>query len=99
MIPIQEFGLARVLFHEIGHHVRITKSHGVKKIYSENYADEYTRKRMNEFILKSVNEVENCFNKLEQIANKGKMSLDTIESMKKGWRNKVEEAKMVTYGV
>lgn len=66
MIPIQEFGLAQALFHEIGHHERVTKSHGVKNINSEIYADKYTEKRMKIFILKTKKKLKIVLNNLNK---------------------------------
>ena len=41
MIPILEFELADTLFHEFGHHIQHTRSHGIKKKRGEQYAESY----------------------------------------------------------
>lgn len=93
MLPIQEHGLAWTLFHEIGHHIRISKSHGVKSRRSEAFADNYADKIMRKFILKTSNSVEDCFRHLESVAEEKGLTIDTIENMKKGWRINLEKAK------
>jgi len=85
MLPIQEFGLSKVIFHELGHHVRITKSHGVPKIKSEKFADCYSEKIMKNYLIYSAPKIDKCFKILGALAKKGKMSVATVENMKTGW--------------
>lgn len=93
MLPIQEFGIALSIFHEIGHHVRVTLAHNVKNKDSEKFAEEYSKKKMKIFTLKTAKKVEDCFKQLERIANEKKMSLDIIKKMKDGWRDSLEQAR------
>lgn len=96
MAPIQEHGLAWALFHEIGHHVRVSKSHGVKTKKSEAFADNYADMIMQKFILKTSNSVKDCFTHLESVAEEKGLTMDTIKNMKRGWKIYLEKARANT---
>jgi hypothetical protein len=85
MLPIQSTVLAHAIFHEVGHHVRHTKSHGMKKNKSESYAESYATKLYNAYVLDRADDIKNCFDHLEKVADDKGLSLAIIEGMKKGW--------------
>ena len=93
MVPIQEHGLAWALFHEIGHHVRVSKSHSVKSTKSETFANNYADMVMQKLILKTSDSVKDCFTHLESIAETKGLKMDTIKNMKRGWRIYLEKAR------
>lgn len=70
MLPIQEFGLAQAIFHELGHHVRIVRSHGISKHKSEMFADKYAKRLMTKYILNSADKISLCFETLDSLAIK-----------------------------
>jgi predicted Zn-dependent protease with MMP-like domain len=85
MLPIQSQVLARTIFHEVGHHVKHTKSHGMKKNKSESCAESYAMKLYKTYVLDTAEEINKCFVHLEEVANEKNLSLEIIADMKKGW--------------
>jgi len=85
MLPIQEFGLANALFHEFGHHFRIIKSHGIPKGKSEKFATQYSEKLQKSYVLDNAKVIDDCFDDLENIAKNGRMSIDIVQNMRRGW--------------
>jgi hypothetical protein len=92
MRPIQEYGLASALYHEIGHHVGATKTHGVGARKSETHAERYAKTIMNRYILANAQIIEDCFKLLGDIANVRNISLEVINAMKAGWTSRYEKA-------
>jgi len=85
MFPIQCVGIAQTVFHEVGHHVERTRSHGIKKREKEEYADSYAKKLLNKYILDNAESINNCFNHLEKIAIEKGLSLEKLRQMRSGW--------------
>jgi hypothetical protein len=92
MLPILEIGLAHTLFHEFGHHIEHTRSHGIKKKKKENYADSYAKRLISKYVVDRANCVNKCFDHLEKIAERKGLSMDTIRKMKDGWNLEFEDA-------
>jgi len=86
MIPIQDSGLARTIFHEVGHHVEKIRSHSIKKNKSENYAGNYARGLLNNYLIDNADSINSCFENLEKIAGEKYLSVEIIKRMKKGWK-------------
>jgi hypothetical protein len=85
MIPIQNVGLARTVFHEVGHHIEKTRSHRIKKNKSENFADNYAKDLLSKYQIGNADSINLCFENLEKIAGEKGLSIEIIERMKKGW--------------
>lgn len=96
MLPIQELGLAQTIYHEVGHHVRETRTHGQKKIRSENFAESYMKKALSRYILDNSKSINKCFDYLKSIVNEKGLSLDVINNMEAGWDRKYKEALLLT---
>ena len=92
MLPIQSFNLAHTIFHEVGHHIQHTKSHGVKKRKGEKFAESYALKLMNGYILDKADQINTCFDTLDRMADEKGMSIDIIENMKEAWAKKYQTA-------
>ena len=86
MIPIQNIGLAQTLFHEVGHHVEKTRSHGIKKNKREKFADNYMDKLLLKHLNANAESIEACFKNLEEVADEKGLSKDIIKNMKNGWK-------------
>jgi len=85
MIPIQEFGLANAIFHEIGHHVRNTLTHGIRLCKDEAFANSYAERMLDRYILYNTGRIDDCFGTLEALARKGELSPEVVTGMKEGW--------------
>lgn len=96
MLPIQELGLAQTIYHEIGHHVREIRTHGMKRKRSENFAELYTRNILSHYILDNSKLINSCFEYLKSIASDKGLSLDVIRNMERGWERSYKEALMAT---
>jgi hypothetical protein len=91
MLPIQESWLAQVIYHEIGHHVRLTRTHRIKKKESEKFADSYSDNIYSMYILDNAEAISSCFNYLESVAEEKGLNLDTVNNMRAGWMRSYEE--------
>jgi len=92
MLPIQEFGLAQTIYHEVGHHVREIRTHGLKKNRSENFAESYTLNILNRYVLDNAKSVNSCFKSLKSITKDKGLSLEVIRNMECGWERSYKEA-------
>ncbi len=89
MTPLQNVGLARTIFHEIGHHIEKTKSHGVKKNKSEKFAHNYANDLLSKYLIANADSINSCFENLRRIADEKGLSLKIIERMKEGWEKQL----------
>ena len=85
MLPIQSQGLAHTIFHEVGHHVKHTKSHGIKKSKNESFAESYAMKLFKAYILDCADDINNCFDNLEEVADEKGLSREIVKNMRAGW--------------
>ena len=92
MLPIQEFGLAQTIYHEVGHHVRDIRTHGLKKNKSEYFAKSYTQNILNRYVLDNAKSVNDCFEFLKSVARDRGLSLDVIRHMECGWELSYKKA-------
>ena len=92
MRPIQEYGLASTIFHEVGHHHRIIQSHNIGKRQSERYADSYADDILKIYILRNAKEINICFENLENLSEEKNLSLDIINSMRSWWEETYKKA-------
>lgn len=92
MLPIQELGLAQTIYHEIGHHVRQIRAHGLKKNRSENFSNLYAQNALSRYVLDNSKSINCCFAYLKSISNDKGLSLDVIRNMEGGWERSYKEA-------
>ncbi len=92
MLAIQEIGLAHALYHEIGHHVRATHSHGIKKTKSEKYANSYANKALDRYILNNAQSINSCYDNLVKVADEQNLDFNVINDMRTGWIRHYENA-------
>ena len=92
MLPIQELGLAQTIFHEVGHHVRDIRTHGLKKNRSEYFAKSYTQNILNRYVLDNAKSVNDCIVSLKSIARDRGLSLDVVRNMECGWERSYKKA-------
>ena len=92
MLPIQSIGLAQTIFHEIGHHIEHTRSHGIKKPKKESFADSYCIKLLNSYIICFADQINNCFDELEKIAEDQGLSIEILQRMWSGWVKQYQTA-------
>ncbi|HEC93382.1 MAG TPA: hypothetical protein ENI51_10390 [Candidatus Atribacteria bacterium] len=92
LLPIQEYGLASTIFHEIGHHVREIRTHGVKKSIGEKFADRYAERILRDYIMDNAGKINQCFDFLETMFSKGNIDQKILESMKEGWEKTYKKA-------
>ena len=85
MLPIQSQGLAHTIFHEVGHHVKHTKSHGIKKSKNESFAESYAMKLLRTYILDCADDINNCFDNLERVADEKGLSREKVKKMRACW--------------
>lgn len=91
MRAIWELELAQTLFHEIGHHVREIRSHGIKVKEEEDFAEKYAREMIDKYYPKKRPSIEECFDKLEQMATNGGADAETVRSMRVSWERDLDE--------
>lgn len=89
--PFQEIGLARVVFHEIGHHVKEIRSHGIKGSENERYAENYALEMMDRYNLENEQSISDCFDRLEQMVVEGGGDKETVK--RAGWERDLEDSK------
>ena len=92
MLPIQSIGLAQTIFHEVGHHIEHTRSHGVKKPKKESFTDSYCNKLLNSYIICFADQINSCFDGLEKIAVDRGLSIEILQSMRFGWEKQYQSA-------
>ncbi|MCG8685441.1 MAG: hypothetical protein MI892_11235 [Desulfobacterales bacterium] len=92
MLAIQEVGLAQAIFHEIGHHVRRTLSHGIKKAKSEKYANLYATNALDRYILDNAQLINSCYDSLIENAAEKNLDINVINNMRSGWMRHYEKA-------
>lgn len=91
MLPIQEYSLAITIFHEIGHHARVSITHNIRKDKSEKFASHYAEIKEKEYIAKNESIINLCFENLELMAQQGQLSAEVIKEMKEGWQRRCQE--------
>jgi hypothetical protein len=84
---LAECKLAHVLYHEIGHHVEKTRSHGITKKTKELHADKYASKLLPLLILENADSIRKCLQFLETNRDQFKINEDEIHKMKADWEN------------
>jgi len=89
IIPLQNVGLAQTIFHEVGHHIEKTKSHGIKKNKSEKFAYNYANDLLSKYLIANADSINSCFKNLKKIAGEKGLSLQIIERMKEGWEKQL----------
>ena len=92
MLPIQEYGLATTLYHEVGHHVREIRTHRIKKNLNEEFAGNYADQILTRYILDNARKIADCFERLEKTAHITNIRKDVLKSMKEGWKNVYRKA-------
>ncbi len=92
MLAIQEIGLAHAIFHETGHHVRIIRSHGIKKKRSEKHASLYANNALDRYVLDNAQSINTCYDNLERVAKKQDLDIDIINDMRIRWMRHYEKA-------
>jgi len=92
MLPIQTRGLAATLFHEVGHHIEHTRSHGIKKNQKESFASGYAKNLLNPYLIRNAEAIGKCFDDLESLAESKGLSLEVIRNMKAGWEREYKQA-------
>lgn len=92
MLPIQSVGLAHIIFHEVGHHVQHTKSHVIKKKKREAFAESYANRLLDEYILDKSDDINACFDNLENVADEKGLSKEIIKNMRDGWDKQYQKA-------
>ncbi len=97
-IPILDLGLAATLFHEFGHHVQHTRSHGIKKRGEEQYAESYRGPLMSSYALARAEDLNKCFDELERTTESNSLVLDWIRKIRQGWNKEYEKACRVERG-
>ena len=85
MVPFQNIGLAQTLFHEVGHHVEKTRSHGISKKKRETFAKKYEQTHLSKYLSANVDSINSCFQDLEKIAEEKGLSQEILKKMKDGW--------------
>ena len=85
MKPIQNIGLAQTVFHEVGHHIEKTRSHGINKNKREKYAEKYANNLLSKYLTANADSINSCFKYLENVADEKGLSHNIIERMKSGW--------------
>jgi hypothetical protein len=92
MLPIQSLGLAHTIFHEVGHHVQHTKSHGIKKNKRETFAESYAKQLLNGYIIDNAAAINACFDNLDNSADEKGLSKEIIKNMRDGWEKQYQTA-------
>jgi hypothetical protein len=90
MIPIQNIGLAEVIFHEVGHHVEKIRSHGISKEKREKWAEKYGGNLLSKYLVANKDSINSCFKHLVNVAEEKGLSLEIIEQMKTGWERQIK---------
>jgi len=91
MLPIQEYGLAVTMFHEIGHHVRLLRTHNIGREESEKYASQYAIKLEKQYAGMNKSVINSCIERLEDMARQGQLSAKIIKQLKEGWQIRCKE--------
>ncbi len=84
-LPILSVIIAQTIFHEVGHHIERTRSHGVKKRGKESVADQYSKKYLNNYILENTDSINKCFDGLKKGADSIGLSPDRYRDIKANW--------------
>jgi len=90
--PIQEVVLTQVVFHEIGHHVRRIRSHGIKASENEGFAEKYALEMMDRYYVENEQSIDDCFDRLEQMVDEGETDREVVKSMRTGWKRNLEDS-------
>jgi hypothetical protein len=91
MLPIQEYGLAIALFHEIGHHIRINRTHNIGKDKSEKYAALYAKEQERKYVANNKFNIMSCLENMSIMAKQGKLSSEIVGKIIDGWQKKCRE--------
>jgi hypothetical protein len=92
MLPIQEIGLAKTIYHEVGHHIRITRTHGINQRKDENFAERYAEEIMANYVIDNAEDINSCFDYLDSIATDQSLSIDILNNMRAGWQRTYKRA-------
>jgi hypothetical protein len=92
MLPIQSQGLANTIFHEVGHHVKHIRSHGIKKSRNESFAGSYAKPLLNGYIRDNAAAINACFDNLDKVADEKGLSKEIINNMRDGWEKQYQTA-------
>lgn len=92
VLPIVQVGLAETLFHEVGHHVQHTRTHGIHKGRAEPFARGYAKRVLSRFVLSRADSVEGCFARLYELAEEKSLDTVKIEAMRRWWATECAEA-------
>ena len=82
LLLLKELGLARVLYHEIGHHVEKTLSHGIKKKQRERFAEDYMAKLFKLFLLENKATLMEFFDILKDNCEKIGLTVEELNEMR-----------------
>lgn len=80
------------MIHEVGHHVKHTKSHGIKRSKNESFAESYAMKLFRTYILDCADDINNCFDNLERVADEKGLSREIVKNMREGWDKQYQAA-------
>lgn len=84
-LPIRVRGLAEAIFHEVGHHVRQTRSHGVRNEKNEVFANAYARRLLATYVTANASAIDSCFEKVVHTAVEKGLPLEKVQEMKRSW--------------
>jgi hypothetical protein len=90
ILPIQLRILAEAIFHEVGHHVRQMRSHGVGNVKNESFADAYANRLLASYLIDNASAIDCCVKRLENSATEFDLSLEKIQKVKQGWEKERE---------
>ena len=90
MIPFQDICLAQTVFHEIGHHVEKTRSHGINKKKRETFAKNYEHKLLSRYLTSNAASINTCFKNLDAIDEEKGLSREILSKMKDGWESHIK---------
>ena len=81
LLPFKELSLARVLYHEIGHHVEETLCYGIKKDQSEQFAEDYMTKLFKLFLLENKETLKEAYEVLKNNYEKIGITREELNEM------------------
>lgn len=90
MVPFWNIGLAQTVFHEVGHHVEIIRSHGINKKTRETFAINYEQDFLSKYLSDNTESINSCFRNLEKIAEEKGLSQDILKKIKDEWKSQLK---------
>ncbi len=91
MLPYQYIGISYLIYHEIGHHVETTKSHGIKKKQRENFSNSYADKLIDKYAIDNADAINLCLDNVEQDLIDQNQSTDMLQKIRDGWDKMYQE--------